>query len=517
MQRMTGVQANESNGPSGKVSTFRSDLLILIALAGVRLLFHVLTNHQYGFHRDELATLDDAHYLAWGYVAYPPLTPWIAHVATEVFGWSMVGLRFFSGLAQAIAMVLAGLMSRELGGSRWAQVVAALAVAVAPISMLMGAVFQYVSFDYLWWVLTAYCLLRLLKSENPRWWVAIGAVLGLGMMTKYTIAFLIVGVVGGVLLTPNRRYLRSGWLWVGVGLSLLIFLPNLIWQIQHNFVSLEFLNSIHARDVRIGRTSGFLPEQLYVNASGATVPLWLAGLAFYFYLPEGKRYRLLGWLYVIPLVLFVVVQGRSYYMGGAYPMLLAAGAVVWDRWLTTRSVQTARGWRMTTWIVLGISLVAAIILMTPIAPVNSVLWKVSNGVHDNFREEIGWTELVDNVYGIYQALPADQRATTGILAGNYGVAGALNWYGPTYGLPRSISPMNSMWMRGFGDPAPTQVIVLGYGRAEIDAFFAECEHVGMVTNRFGVENEESRRPEIWLCGAPRLPWTELWPQMRRFG
>lgn len=497
--------------------TLRGDLLVLILIAVALFLFHLLTNHQYGFHRDELATIDDARHLAWGYVAYPPLTPLLVRAAMEWFGTSLVAVRVFSSLAQAIVVVLAGLMARELGGSRWAQIVAALSVVVAPIAMLMGAMTQYVSFDYFWWVVAAYFLIRLLKSDDPRWWLAVGATLGLGMMTKYTIGFYILGIVGGVLLTPVRRHLRSPWLWAGAVLSVLIFLPNLLWQIQHDFISLQFLSSIHERDVRIGRTSGYLPEQLFVNASPLTIPLWVGGLAYYFFAAGGRRYRLIGWLYVIPFLLFLVAQGRSYYLGGAYPMLLATGAVAWEQWLAQRPAGQARWGRGLTWVALALSLVMAIVLMTPIAPVNSPLWEVSNSTHDNFREQIGWPDLVATVAEIYHALPEEEQAQTGILTGNYGEAGAINFYGSEYGLPRAISPVNTMWLRGFSDPPPEQVIVLGFREAEALAFFNECSRVGEVTNRFGVENEETAQPDIWLCRQPRLPWQELWPQMRRFG
>ena len=164
------------------------DLGMLVLLAVGRMVLHTVTNSQYGFHRDELAMLDDARYLAWGYVAYPPVTPLIGRVALVLFGPSLVGVRFFSALAQCIAMVLAGLITRDLGGTRPAQIVTALAVALAPISLIQGALFQYVSFDYLWWVSIAYFVVRLLKSEDPRWWLGIGAAIGLGMMTKYTMA-----------------------------------------------------------------------------------------------------------------------------------------------------------------------------------------------------------------------------------------------------------------------------------------------------------------------------------------
>ena len=495
-----------------------TDVGLLVLLAVALLLFHQLTNHRYGFHRDELGMLDDARYLDWGYVSYPPLTPLIARAAMEWFGTSLVAIRFFSALAQSVAMVLTGLMARELGGGRWAQVVAAVAMAAAPISMLMGAMFQYVSFDYLWWVLTAYFLIRLLKSDNPRWWLAIGATLGVGMMTKYTMAFFVVGIVGGVLLTPARRYLRSPWLWAGAGLSLLIFLPNLLWQIQHDFISLDFLNSIHARDVRIGRTSGYLPEQLYVTTSTLTIPLWVTGLIYYFFLPEGKRYRLLGWAYLITFLLLLVMQGRSYYLAAAYPMLLAAGAVVWERWLVARPASQARWARTVTGVALGISLLSSVLLMTPVAPVNSALWEVTNSIHDNFREQIGWPELVETVAQIYNELPEEERVKTAILTGNYGEAGAINLYGPDYGLPTAISGVNSFWLRGYGDPPPTQVIVLGYSQEEAEQFFTTCIHAGRATNRYNVANEETaENPDIWLCREPQLPWPELWPQLQHFG
>ena len=271
-----------------------SDLGVLIALALLKLVLHTLTNGQYGFHRDELAMWDDARFLDWGYVAYPPVTPFIARIELVLFGNSLAGFRFFAAVAQSIAIVLAGLTARELGGRRPAQLLAAFAVAIAPPSFISSTMFQYVGFDYLWWVLTAYFVVRLCKSQDARWWLAIGATLGVGMMTKYTIAFYIAGIVAGVLLTQNRKHLASPWLWGGVGLALVLFLPNLIWQIQHNFISLQFLASIHARDVRIGRTDGFLVEQLIVSANPFTLPLWIAGLYYFLISPSTKPYRILA-------------------------------------------------------------------------------------------------------------------------------------------------------------------------------------------------------------------------------
>jgi 4-amino-4-deoxy-L-arabinose transferase-like glycosyltransferase len=500
-----------------KVGLNESTLLILLAL--VNFVMHVLLNDRYGFHRDELPLLEDARHLAWGYVAYPPVTPFLMRVGLELFGTSLVGVRMLAAVAASLVIVLAGLMARELGGSRFAQIGAAVAVAIAPMVIHMGGRLDYVGFDLLWWVSAAYFLIRLLKSDDPRWWLAVGAVVGLGLMTKYTMSFFVAGIVGGVLLTGARRFLTGRWLWAGAALALLIVLPNLIWQAQHDFVSLDFLSSIHDRDVEIGRTEDFLPEQLIVGANIFTLPFWVAGLYFYFFKAEGKRYRPLGWMYVIPLVLFIVTQGRSYYLAPAYPMLVVAGVVTWGRWLAARPAWQARVFQGITWASLAAGGVIFGAILLPVASINSDLWDTASDIHDNFVEQIGWPELAQTVADIYNALPAEEQARTGILTANYGEAGAVNLYGPAHGLPTAISGVNSYWLRGYGDPPPETVIVLGYSNSSYLTvqLFKTCELAGRVTNPYGVENEETGHPNIYVCRGLRKPWDELWKDMQHFG
>ncbi|HSB76669.1 MAG TPA: glycosyltransferase family 39 protein, partial [Terriglobales bacterium] len=187
----------------------------LIGIAVAIALLHIFTNSRYGFHRDELQTLSDALHLDWGFVAYPPFTPFVERISMTVFGASLVGLRLFSVLAQACAIMVSGLIAWELGGGRLAQVATALAVALSPLPLFEGTEFQYTTFDFLWWLLIAWFAIRLLKTENPRWWLAIGAVAGLGFMTKYTMAFFVCGILGGMLLTRARRFFLSPWFWAG--------------------------------------------------------------------------------------------------------------------------------------------------------------------------------------------------------------------------------------------------------------------------------------------------------------
>src|SRR5215510_14766995 len=188
----------------------RSDLGVLALVAVARFSVHLATNGRYGFHRDELQTLDDARHLDWGFVAYPPITPLLGRLELLLLGTGLRGFRFFAAVAVSVVMVLAGLIAKELGGSPRIQLLAAVATGISPLSLTQGAVFQYVSFDYLWGTATTYFLLRLAKSEDPRWWLAIGVMLGLGMETRYTAGFLALGLVGGLLFTPLRKHLFSG-------------------------------------------------------------------------------------------------------------------------------------------------------------------------------------------------------------------------------------------------------------------------------------------------------------------
>ena len=495
----------------------RTNTALLLLIACGFLILHIAVGNRYGFQRDELATLEDARHLAAGYVAYPPMTPFFGRISLDLFGTSVRGFRLFAALAQAIIAVLGGLMARELGGKRFAQVVAAIAVGISPVSLASGALMQYVAFDYLFWVLTAYLLIRLLKTGNPRLWVPIGAAIGLGMLSKYSMAFFVAALLIGMLLTDARRYLLSRWLWIGVGVSFLIFLPNLIWQIQHHFVSLDFLRHIHARDVRIGRTKHFLPEQLGIPANIFTIPLWLAGLYFYFRAPQGKRYRLMGWMFVIILLTFTAAKGRSYYMAPAYPMLLAAGSVLEEGWLRSLSNLHAGVMRTVTFAALVMGGVIASAVTLPLAPINSRWWQVAGKIDSDFREEIGWPQLVAEVAQIYNALPPAERARTGILATNYGEAGAINLYGPAYGLPRAISGINSFWAYGYPSPPPLTLIVVGLGAEYRNRDFRSCELAGHVSNPYGIMNEEMEHPEIYLCRQLRQPWQDFWNDFRYYG
>jgi 4-amino-4-deoxy-L-arabinose transferase-like glycosyltransferase len=374
---------------------------------------------------------------------------------------------------------------------------------------------QYVAFDFLWWVLAAYFVMRLLRTEDPRWCVAVGVAIGLGLMTKYSMAFFAFSIAAGLLFTEGRRYLRTKWFWIGIGMAVLICLPNVVWQWRHDFVSLEFLQHIHERDVRIGRTKDFLPDQ--VQFLLFALPLALAGLWFYFS-GRGRRFRALGWMYLLPLVIFIALKGRGYYLIAAYPMLLAGGSV----WFGDRLARLNRAVRATAWSLLGLGLAFDIVIFAlvslPIAKpgTHQFEWAIKN--NGDLVEELGWPELVHEVARIRNTFSAEERPRVGILAANYGEAGALSLYGPQHGLPEPISGINSYWYRGYGDAPPETLIVLGFSQRFRDRNFTTCELAGHTPNPHNVQNEETRdHPEIFVCRGLKESWPEFWKDFHYFG
>jgi len=495
-----------------------SDTAALLLLGFAFTAVHLVASARYGFHRDELLTYSNACDLEWGYVVYPPVTAFLARIELALFGTSLIGFRFFAAIACGLVAVLTGLMARAMGGGRQAMLASAFAASIGGAVFFTGSFMSYMSFDLLCWVAVAWCVVRLLRSGDARWWLGIGAVAGLGLMTKYTMALFAVALLGAMLLTPNRRYFRSSWFWCGVALALLIVMPNLWWQYQHHFVSLAWMRSIHVRDIGMGRTDNFLLNQLWIATNPGTVPLWLAGLWFLFARPEGKRWRMLGWMYVLTLVCLMAARGRDYYLAPAYPMLFAAGAAWAESRLQSLPVQRQTGHLRTVWITLGISALVVALLDIPFVPVNSLWWRVQDAACGQFNMEIGWPELAATVAHVRDSLPASDRATLAVMAGDEGEAGAVNLYGRAYGLPRAISGMNSNWLRGYGDPPPQTVIALGFKQDELDRIFASCQVAAQLTNPYGVVNDIFRdHDRVYICRDIRSPWPKFWKSFLYYG
>ena len=302
------------------------DYGILILISSLCFIVHMIANTNYGFHRDELQFISDSRHLSGGFVAYPPFTAFMGFLSRTLFGESLVSYRFFSALAHSVILFAAGLIARDLGGKRFARTLSAIACASSPVLLFSGSVLMYMVYDYVWWTFTAFFFIKILRG-SPRYWIGVGIAVGFGMMTKYSIIFLVIGIAIALLCVPERKLLLNRYFVIGVGVSLLIFLPNLLWLIRHNFITYDFLKHIHARDIAWGRTRGFFADQVSDCAGYAAVPLALAGAWALVTKREMKRFRCAAIWTVAVVLIFALLKGRGYYTAALYIPVIAAGSV----------------------------------------------------------------------------------------------------------------------------------------------------------------------------------------------
>ena len=498
--------------PAKPMTSLRRDVCALSALASLLVVVHFLMGNGYGFHRDELQFLDDARHLQWGFVAYPPMTSFFGRVAIALFGSSVQVFRLPAGLVNAVSLVLAGLMARELGGGRAAQVGALLLS--FPLALIFSSVLQYNTFDLLAWSILILSTAHVLRTGDEHYWLGAGVGIGFGVLSKYAIVFPLVSLLAALVLLPSQRHhLESRWFWLGALVATVIAAPNLIWLARHHFITLQMEHFIHLRDIRLGRTKGYFTDQIKYKMLG--LPFAVGGLIA---LVRSPRFRLLSAFYLGPFLLFALVKGRGYYLLPAYPVLYAAGAVGLESWLATRA-KAVRG------VVYGA--VAAAVLVEaglaawaylPIWRPGSAAWNWQMQNNYDMANEVGWPELVGEIAAVRDQLSSEERGQYAVLAENYGAAGAVELYGPKYGLPVPIATVNSFYDRRWGPFEPETLIVVG-GRLEDEShFFESCKVVAMVHLPYGVQNEESAdHPQILVCHHLKEPWPVVWGRSRDFG
>jgi hypothetical protein len=430
----------------------RADLApAVLIIAGISFVAHVLVGDNYGYFRDELYVLAMSQHPAFGYVDVPPLVPWITLIPRFLTGNALWAIHVISALVCAGTIILTGLMARLLGGSRWVQGLAALASATALIMMISGSVYTYDVFDEFWWTLAATILIVLLRDERPRLWLAFGLVAGLGLLTKETILFWGFGLVVGLLLTPQRRLLFTRWTLFGGLIAFALVSPFLIWNAFNGWASLQYWAGYSHNQLGGGSPLSFLVNQVIVM-NPLSVFLWGAGL-WYFFSKRGARYRVFGWAFLILLVLFAAIQGKSYFLTPAYPPLFAGGAMMFGEWRV----------RLGRWITVYPVLLALVgLLLAPVAmPVlppaiygqiygknSSAGVSVSNGLPQNLADRFGWEQQVALIAQVYHSLPPNEQRVACIYTSNYGEAGALVQFGGRYHLPPPISGHNAFYIWG---------------------------------------------------------------------
>jgi hypothetical protein len=502
------------------------DTRLLALLTVAKFLIHVLVSNRYGYFRDELYFLDCARHLDWGYVDHAPLVAIYAKISLWL-GGSLPALRVLAAIAGSATVALAMLITERLGGKRFAQGLAGLCVIAAPIYLGMDGILTMNAFEPLFWMGCIYVLISIVLTANSRLWIWFGLLAGLGIENKHSTLIFGFAVAIALLASPQRRELLKPWIWLGGSIAILLFLPNLIWQIQHGFPTLEDLKNVRSAGKNIVLNPlEFLGQQI-ILLHPLLFPVWLAGLIS---LIAGKlkRMRVLGWIYVALLLTMLILNAKNYYLAPIYPMLFAAGAVVIENWLARRAFTMNKLWPKTalasfTGLIAAITIPAMVPVLSPakllayqgflgITPPKTEV-QHNGPLPQNFGDQFGWEQLVKEIADIYRALPPEERKRTGIFASNYGEAGAINLFGPTYGLPPAICAQQTHYFWGPPDFDGDTFIWLQWDRADLEPLFQSVEKAGEHFHPWGMAEENQ---PIYLCRGLRVPLIQLWPRLKHW-
>lgn len=495
---------------------------IVVALALAKLLVHLITLRGYGIFRDELYYLACSRHLAWGYVEFPPMIAVLTRAMTAVAGESWWAVRLLPAVAGAALVALTAMIARELGGGRFAQGLAGLSVILAPGWLSIDHIQNTNAYEPLFWAGCAWLVLRALNTGNAKCWLWFGVVAGLGLQNKHAMLFCGFGMMAGLLLTPARKALARRRLWIGGAIAMLIFLPNVLWEIRLGWPTLEFLRNAVRYKNAVLTPWQFFSSQLLLT--GAAIPVWMAGLWFYFS-ARGKPYRALGWAYLVMIATLYLLRGKGYYLLPAYPMLLGAGGVLLEEALLARAWNWLRPAMVTAMLALT-ALIAP--LAVPLLPVETFIrYAAWLGFQDQVSERhtmgrlpqmyadmFGWRNMAEQVAAVFHQLPATEQAQAAIYAQNFGEAGAIDYYGPGLGIPHAISGHNNYYLWGPGAEDPQVVIVIGGSPYDARRVFGDVRAAGIITHPYVMPYENNLT--IWVCRQPKIPLRELWPKLKSY-
>jgi hypothetical protein len=467
---------------------------------------------RYGFHRDELYFLDCAHHLQGGYVDQPVLVPLLARVTLLLFGVSLVGLRLWAALSVAVTVFLGGLLARELGGGRNAQLLAALGTATMPVLIGVGHILEPTTLDIMFWAALALVVVRIGRTGDCRYWILGGVVLGLGLTAKHSIGFFAAAIVIGALLSGGWRFVINWWFLAGAAIAACFTIPDVWWQALHNWPTIAMTQTLNHENGGVPNIATWVIGQLLM-VSIAFVWVWIAGFGFLW--RSGRPlWRALISAYALLFVLFALTTGgKVYYLAAAYVYLLAAGSVRVEEWLAVR--------RRRMWLLLGGTALCTLLVVPIVLPILPAKYI---GGSATLAEEVGWPELDHTVDRVWLSLPAAQRARAVIFTGDYGEAGAINELRRSIGLPTAVSGHNNEWFWGPGNPHATTVVAVQPGPVDetnqeaysyLSQFFKHVRVAATLHNNAGIHNQEWGG-HVYVCTGLKQPWSKMWPRLRQY-
>jgi len=493
------------------------------AIGTVGFLLQMLFNGRYGYFRDELYYLACSNHLAFGYVDLAPLVAWLARASRLIFGDSLHAIRLLPSLAFGAEVALTGFITRELGGKRWAIFLACISVLLAPVILGNGTRLAMNPIEPLFWMGCVYVLLRAINREQPKLLLWCGILLGFGLLNKHSTVFFIAALILGLMLSPERRLLASKWFWMSAAIAFAIALPNVIWQYVHHFPTLEDLRNVKATHKNVELSPlAFLHQQMGM-LNPYSVFVWLAGLFYLLFHTGAKRYRFLAFTYLVFLVVMMYLKGKDYYLAPIYPMLYSSGSVLWERVIETYAPFRWLRYAIPA-VIIAVGILAAPLVLPVLPPgrlpaymsaLGIKMTRTENGMvsplPQHFADEFGWPEMVANVAEVYTSLPPDQRAKTAIFARDYGGAGAIDFFGPRYRLPKSISAHQNYYYWGPRDYTGESIIMLEWSLEDAQHWCRSVDVGPRNAPQFGMGWEQYN---ILVCHDFKQPLPQAWPKLK---
>ena len=485
---------------------------VILTLAAVKFAVALYASGFYHYFRDELYFIACGRHLDWGFVDHPPLVAIYAWIGDHL-GGSLRGFRFLATLSGTLRIILTGVITARLGGNRVAQALACTAVLLAPIYLGIDSILSMNAVEHVIWLGCILIVIEIANGASEKWWLAFGALAGIGLQNKHSMAFLGFAIVVALLLTPMRRSLAKPWLWLGGAFAVLIFLPNVLWELRHDWATLELLRNVKetGKNVVLAPVPFMIQQAMMLNPFAA--PLWIAGLIWLFRSP---RYRVLAWTYVIVLVTFIKLEAKDYYVAPIYPMLFAAGAV----WLSSRKAL----WIPQLALVVIGGLIAVPLALPILPPAKYLAYQRALGVKPQktevshtsempqlFSDQFGWEEMVARVARYYHSLPPAEQAKTVIYTGDYGEAGAIDFYGPKYGLPHAISGHQNYFLWGYGNATGESVILVGDDPDP--AMWQSLHEFDRTFHPYAMPEENG---PLYHGRGLKMPLAQVWPSVKHW-
>jgi hypothetical protein len=505
----------------------------LAALSAFTFALHVFVNRlsPYGFQRDEFLYMAMGRHLRLWRMDFPPFIAMLSQAERFLFGDSITAIRLAPALAAALLVLLAGLIARELGGGRFAQILAAVVVVTSPFFLRSADLFQPVILDQLWWTLALYALVKLgasapsddVLSTAPRWWIVLGIACGLGLLTKFSLFFFGAALVVAILIAPQRRVILTPWPWLAAVIAFVIGSPSIVGQVLLGFPVIAQMKTLQTQQLVHVSAWTFVTAQFYL---GAAALLAVAGALYLVIAGRMRAFRAVGWTCIGAFMLLLELHGKPYYIAAIYPTVFAAGAVAFERWTERRPARGMTLVRALAVVVLVAYAALAVPLELPIFSKETTAAFVSRSrmsgatrtnqghvlkLPQDYADMLGWPVLAAAVAHAYDSLPPEKRAQAVIIADNYGEAGALEYYGPRLGLPRVVSAAGSYWFFGPGEKPGTVAVSLGVDKEDLDKLFETVTPAGRVLNPWGVPEESD--VSIYVSEHPRTTLQELWPSL----